>query len=210
MELFTTIKAVLFDLDGTIVEAKEWHYNALNTALWKIAKTKISRYEHVTYLNGSPTSVKLEWLLDRGRIRSDQLTEISELKQFETVLAVENYCVPDLTKIKLMQGLTDLGIRIACVSNAQLKSIEFMLKKSALYDYMEFLQGNENVKPKPNPEPYIKCCNELELPPEQCLAIEDHAKGYESSEKAGCHSVLLQYPEVNLKQIKKELEKIHA
>ncbi len=39
------IKAIIFDMDGVLIDAKEWHYEALNAAL-KLFGTEISRYDH--------------------------------------------------------------------------------------------------------------------------------------------------------------------
>ena len=62
----TTIKAVLFDMDGVLVEAKEWHYEALNRAL-DLFGMAISRVDHETTFDGLPTSRKLEMLsVERG------------------------------------------------------------------------------------------------------------------------------------------------
>jgi beta-phosphoglucomutase-like phosphatase (HAD superfamily) len=55
------IKAIIFDLDGVLVDATEWHYEALNRALGLFGYT-IARYEHLTTYNGLPTRKKLEML----------------------------------------------------------------------------------------------------------------------------------------------------
>jgi hypothetical protein len=55
------ITAVLFDLDGVLVDATEWHYEALNHALGLFG-FDITRYEHLSSYNGLPTRRKLEML----------------------------------------------------------------------------------------------------------------------------------------------------
>ena len=60
------IKAVIFDMDGVLVDAKEWHYNALNRAL-NLFGQEISRYDHIVTYDGLPTSMKLQMLsMERG------------------------------------------------------------------------------------------------------------------------------------------------
>lgn len=51
------IKAVLFDMDGVLVEAKDWHYEALNRAL-DVFGLPISRSEHLSQYDGLPTRTK--------------------------------------------------------------------------------------------------------------------------------------------------------
>jgi beta-phosphoglucomutase len=55
------IKAVIFDMDGVLIDAKEWHYEALNRSLSNFGYS-ISRYEHLVTYDGLPTKKKLEML----------------------------------------------------------------------------------------------------------------------------------------------------
>ena len=55
------VKKIYFDMDGVLIDAKEWHYEALNKAL-DLFGFSIERYEHLTAYDGLPTSVKLEKL----------------------------------------------------------------------------------------------------------------------------------------------------
>ena len=57
----TRIACVLFDLDGVLVDATEWHYVALNRAL-ALFGFDITRYEHLSDYNGLPTRKKLQML----------------------------------------------------------------------------------------------------------------------------------------------------
>ena len=60
------IKAVIFDMDGVLIDAKDWHYEALNQAL-ELFGYKISRYDHLVTFDGLPTKKKLEMLtIEKG------------------------------------------------------------------------------------------------------------------------------------------------
>ena len=60
------IRAVVFDMDGVLIDAREWHYDALNRALGLFGYA-ISRLEHLTTFDGLSTRQKLDLLsLDRG------------------------------------------------------------------------------------------------------------------------------------------------
>jgi len=52
------IKAIIFDMDGVLIEAKDWHYEALNKAL-RLFGMEISRYDHLVTYDGLPT--KKSW-----------------------------------------------------------------------------------------------------------------------------------------------------
>ena len=201
------IQAILFDLDGTLVEAKEWHYKALNMALWEVAKTRITRHEHITQLDGLPTRKKLMWLLERKRITPEHIDAIQDLKQKFTLKTIETHCVPDQIKVRMCEEL-HLKYLLACVSNAVYKSVYLMLRESDLLPYFDLIQSNENVKPKPDPDPYLKTLDALNLKAEECIAVEDHPRGVQSAEAAGIHCLHLQYPEITLEQIQEELCKL--
>ena len=64
------IKAVLFDMDGVLIDAKDWHYEALNRALELFGYT-ISRESHLSTFDGLPTRRKLEILSAAHGLPSD-------------------------------------------------------------------------------------------------------------------------------------------
>ena len=61
------IRAVIFDMDGVLIDAKEWHYNALNQSL-SLFGYSISLEDHLTTYDGLPTKKKLEMLTDRKSV----------------------------------------------------------------------------------------------------------------------------------------------
>ena len=68
------IKVILFDLDGVLVDACEWHYLALNRALKECGLSEISEQDHVKKFNGLPTRVKLKMM----NISDNDITKINE------------------------------------------------------------------------------------------------------------------------------------
>lgn len=87
------IKAVLFDMDGVLIDAKDWHYEALNMAL-SLFGMEISRYDHLVTYDGLPTKKKLEMLtLERGLPK--QLHDfINDIKQEFTFQLAYAKCKP--------------------------------------------------------------------------------------------------------------------
>ena len=70
------IKLVIFDLDGVLIDSKEYHYEALNLALGD--KYKISREEHIRDYDGLPTSEKLKILSDRKGLSPSKFDQIGK------------------------------------------------------------------------------------------------------------------------------------
>src|SRR4051812_20910828 len=75
------IKAVIFDLDGTLVESKDTHFYTLNRALIEISGIEISREEHEKGYNGLTTKTKLSRLTSEGRLDPSLHEQIWKRKQ---------------------------------------------------------------------------------------------------------------------------------
>jgi beta-phosphoglucomutase-like phosphatase (HAD superfamily) len=67
-------------MDGVLIDAKEWHYEALNQALGLFG-SPISREDHLLLYDGLPTAVKLQELTNRGFLPSQLHLFVNELKQ---------------------------------------------------------------------------------------------------------------------------------
>jgi phosphoglycolate phosphatase-like HAD superfamily hydrolase len=61
------INTVIFDMDGVLVDARDWHYESLNSAL-EIFGAAIPYSEHLERFDGLPTKAKLSMLVEEGRI----------------------------------------------------------------------------------------------------------------------------------------------
>ena len=82
---YTMIKLVIFDMDGVLVDACEWHRIALNEALKEVCNYEISLEDHYKIFNGSPTKVKLKKLSERGIINDNLFEKIETIKQQKTM-----------------------------------------------------------------------------------------------------------------------------
>lgn len=78
------IKAVIFDMDGVLIDAKDWHYEALNQAL-ELFGYKISRYDHLVTFDGLPTKKKLEMLTIEKGLPKGLHKFINHMKQIYTM-----------------------------------------------------------------------------------------------------------------------------
>lgn len=183
------IKAVVFDMDGTLIEAKDWHYHALNEAL-EIFGATISREEHETTFDGLPTKVKLRILNESGRIPEHLNSTISAIKQERTLREIARECYPRVEHLLMMSWLKERGFKIAVATNSIRVTAEVMLKSAGLFGYLDVLVTNEDVKvSKPDPEMFALTAAKLGVNPKECLVAEDHEYGLRAAELAGCKFV---------------------
>ena len=187
MKVDWMIKAVLFDMDGVLVDAKDWHYEALNKAL-KLFGYEISRYDHLVTYDGLPTRVKLEMLSKEKGLPVALHEFISEMKQRYTLEYAYNRCKPRFDHEYALSKLKKGGYRLAVCSNAVCESVQIMMEKSNLSGYFEFALSNQDVKKsKPDPEIYSIAIARLKLRPDECLVVEDNEKGVRAAKAAGAH-----------------------
>ena len=205
------IKAVIFDMDGVLIEAKDWHYDALNRALGLFGFT-ISRHDHLVTFDGLPTAIKLEMLsLEKGLPR--KLHDfINELKQKYTMELVYQHCKPRFQHEYALSALKSQGYAVACGSNSIKASINIMLEKSNLIQYMDIIVSAQDVEsPKPSPEMYNKIIKSFNLQPEECLILEDNEKGIKAAKKSGAHVLIVkEVDEVTLENISRNINIINS
>ncbi len=180
------IRAIAFDMDGVLIDAKEWHYESLNRSL-ALFGYSISRIEHLTTFDGLPTSKKLEMLtLDRNLPRGLHVL-LNDLKQRYTNELTHLRCRPTFAHEYALGKLKKMGYKIAVASNSIRATVELMMEKSALRPYLDVVLSNQDVKrSKPDPEMYATAAARLGVRPEECLVVEDNPNGIRAAEAAGC------------------------
>ncbi|HDG1702313.1 HAD family hydrolase [Kluyvera ascorbata] len=181
------IKAVIFDMDGVLIEAKDWHYEALNQALGLFG-LEITRHEHLTTYDGLPTKDKLI-MLSRDKGLSPALHDfINEMKQQYTMDMVYKFCKPMFHHEFALSHLKQEGYKLAVASNSIKNSISVMMDKARLAEYLEFFISNQDVsKGKPDPEMYNLAISKLGLMPNECVIVEDNENGIRAAKASGAH-----------------------
>ena len=203
------IKAVLFDMDGVLIEAKDWHYEALNQAL-QLFGYEINRFEHLTSYDGLPTSMKLKKLTLEKGLPNQLHGFINEMKQQYTVSMIQNLCRPRFNHEYALSKLKSEGYRLAVGSNSIRMTIKMMMDYAKLTDYLEFMLSNQDVKnAKPDPEIYLTAMSKMGLSPSECLVVEDNENGIKAAKASGAHLLAVKtVDEVNYDNIKNRILEI--
>lgn len=205
------IRAVLFDLDGVLIDATEWHYEALNRALNHFGYT-ISRFEHLTTYNGLPTQKKLEMLsVEKGLPRGLHKL-IWQLKQKYTTEEIFVQCNPSFAKELMIKRLRRDGYRLGVCSNSIRASVELMLRGAGILDEFDFYLSNEDVvRSKPDPEIYLKAMEKFEVSPEQTVIIEDAGPGVQAAQRSKAHVCqVTSFEEVDYQKVRSFIDRIEG
>lgn len=200
------IKAVIFDMDGVLIEAKDWHYEALNKALLLFG-LEISRYDHLVTYDGLPTKKKLELLSMEQGLPNRLHQFINDMKQQYTLEIVQAQCKPTFNHEYALSKLANEGYQMAVCSNSIRNTIEIMMEKAALEQYFSFYISNQDVKHgKPDPEMYIKAVKRMGLDPQECMIVEDNENGIKAARASGANVMIVDTIEdVNYANIQKHI-----
>lgn len=205
------IKAILFDMDGVLIDAREWHYHSLNKALQLFGKT-ITRDDHLDNFNGLPTKEKLEKLSRNRGLPRELHGLIEDLKQKHTRYFIHKYCNPNFHHEYTLSKLKSEGYKLALCSNSIRNSVNLMMELSNLRQYFDITFSNEDVtRPKPDPQIYQLAMEKLGSSPDQCLVVEDNVIGIKSATDAGAFVLRVQSPqEVTYDTVKKAIKNVES
>lgn len=198
------IKAILFDLDGVLVESKKWHDLAFDNAIGKFG----IKADSLEALSGLKTKGRLVRL---GIVDSVLIKKIKEEKKQQLLLIVEKECKPNTRVIRAVMAAHQYA-KIGVVTNGDYESTYKILNKLGVLDFVDAVVAACNLpegKTKPNPSPYITMMRALHVKPENCLVIEDSAKGVIAALEAGCKVKRLRdFEELSADYLNKTIERL--
>ncbi len=205
------IEAVVFDMDGVLVDAREWHYIALNKALGLFGYA-ISLEEHETDFDGLPTRKKLEMLSARKGLPNQMHEFLNILKQKYTVDLIHKFCRPTFKHEYALKQLKADKYKIGLASNSIAATIELMMKKTSLERFLdEIVSAEEVAVGKPSPEIYEKIFEKLTVAPCNVIVIEDNENGIKAATESGAHVLRVSDPsEVDIELIRAFISEVEA
>ncbi len=185
------IEAIVFDMDGVLIDAREWHYEALNKAL-NLFGFRITRHDHLVTYDGLPTKRKLEMLTAEHGLPRGLHAFLNQLKQKYTMDRVYAECKPCFQHEYALSSLKAQGYKLALASNSVRKTVETMMELSSLSRYLDAILSNEDVQhSKPSPEIYLKSCQQLKVDPKAVMVVEDNINGVNAAKAAGAHVLVV-------------------
>ena len=181
------IKAVLFDMDGVLVDT-EWFYNRRRCAY---LETKGFVFDEIPDLSGTNDIYVWEYF------EPDDVQRRAELKREYVEQYMLAHPVPyDELKNKdakpVMEALRERGVVSAIASSGQPEMIEELVEAADLRDVLvATVSGHEVAAFKPDPAVYLRTMELLGVAPEECLVVEDSPLGIEAGRRAGCRTLAL-------------------
>lgn len=191
----TSFEAVVFDMDGVLIDARDWHFRALNEALG-IFGAELSEEEHAAHFDGLPTRVKLERLTEQGRLPQHVQAIVNSVKQERTLRTAARLCFPRIEHLLAISWLQARGLKVGVATNSIRASAEAMLGYAGILPALDCLVTNEDVeRAKPFPDIYLRATRQLSVAPSNTLVVEDLAVGVAAAEAAGCEVIQVDSPD---------------
>jgi len=179
-------KLVIFDLDGVLIDSRDVHYDALNSALIKInPKFVVTREEHLSKYDGLGTTMKLKMLTELKGLPVEYHDQVWKEKQRQTIDILQKLSENRIA-ISIIKQLKKDGWKIAVASNSIRETIITALNAIGVLGYIEYIVSNEDVKHhKPYPEMYWKCMTALNALPQNTIIVEDSHIGRQGAIASG-------------------------
>ena len=189
-------KLYIFDLDGVLVDACEWHRVALNEALQEVCNYEISLEDHYKTFNGIPTRVKLRRLSEMGKIPASSHDSVYMAKQLMTIEIIKRNAFFRPEKVEMIKLLKSRGDLVACYTNSIRETAELMLEKTGILELFDFVLTNQDVEnPKPDPEGYVFLMDHFGFSEEDTFIIEDSPKGLAAARSSGANIIQVENPD---------------
>ena len=181
----TPLKAVLFGLEGTLVEARELHRLSFEEALAEHGYS-IPIAECTFKYQGLPNKAKLDMLTAEKGLPINLRDWILRRTQVFTRRRIEKDIRLDEQKVGLFKSLRARGVKIAVCSNAPTQLAMMLLDKVGVLPFTDlYLTCDDVENAKPSPEIFLKAAKYLEIDITECVIVEDCPRGIEAAFAAG-------------------------
>lgn len=182
-----SIKAVLFDLDGTLVNSLEDLTDAINFMLADFGKKALSTAEIVRLVGKGARN------LVRRALESDAPADIERglglFVAFNTAHIADKSCLYPGVR-ELLETLAANGLRLAAISNKQESLSRLILESFGLASCFDVICGGDTFpEMKPSPMPLLKVVDGFGLAPAQAIMIGDSINDIQAGKRAGITTI---------------------
>ncbi len=182
--------AVIFDMDGVMVDNFEYHFKAWQKFLQRHG-SDLTRSQLRDMFFGRGNSEIFDILFRRPLTRDEALSLSQEKEQiYRDLYRSEVVLVKGLQKF--LAELCSGNIPTAIATSAPRENVDFIIRETGLnHSFSAIVDSSFVNKAKPDPEIYLITADILGTEPSKCIVMEDSLNGIKSAQRAGMHVVAL-------------------
>ena len=182
-------KAVLFDMDGVVVDTEPLHHKAYYQ-LFNDINIDVSDALYASFTGQSTMEISKQLISHFDLPLGPQTLTAIKRKHFKTLFKTD-------TSLQLLNGVLDLikdyhshGMTLVLASSASMKNINRIFKRFDLDQYFTAkISGADLEASKPHPEIFIKAAKLSGKQPNECFVIEDSTNGIKAAKAANIYCV---------------------
>ena len=191
--MHAAIHAVIFDLDGTLVDSYDAHYEAWRAirATHGVAVTVDDYYSHFGRRNED--LLRECWMrAGKGELTADEIHALDHEKEAAyRALVAHRFPIMDGAR-ELVASLRADGFRTAVGSSGPPANVALAIQGLALENAFDAVVTGRDVKrSKPDPECFLLAAERLSVPPERCVVFEDAPAGITAAKAAGMRCIAI-------------------
>ena len=180
------IKAVLWDMDGVLVDTAPFHYQAWRALFAGLGKDLSDEEFRRSFGLRNDDILRA----NLGDMPPARLRELGRRKEELFREAIRGKVQPLPGAVALVRRLRESGVKTAVVSSAPRRNVETLLDALELADAFDELVAEEDAeRGKPDPQGYLAAAERLGERPEDCVVIEDAPGGVEAAKRAGMRCI---------------------
>jgi len=186
------LKALLFDLDGTLIDSEFFHFECWNEILEEF-DVELSYADWLKNYAGVPMPANAARLIETYNIAAP-LPHIIEKREDLTLERLKTKDVNLMPYVAdVLEYFREQNLTLALVTSSPRQDVEAVFERNGLGKYFTLIiTRTEVTKSKPDPESYLVCVEKLGLLKEECLVFEDTINGIKSAKAAGLTCIAIQ------------------
>ncbi|HXR83800.1 MAG TPA: HAD family phosphatase [Hanamia sp.] len=183
-------KAVIFDLDGTLLDNNSVHLKSWIQYLKNMGR-EISEEEYNANFNGRSNKDVIEYIFNK-KMTPEEILKYSLEKEAVYREMYKPFIKPVRGLLQFLEILKDKKIPMGIATSGIQPNIDFMFENVPIKEYfLAVVNSSDITKGKPHPEIYLKAASLLKIPSENCLVFEDAVVGINAAKAAGMKVVAL-------------------
>lgn len=190
------IRAVIFDLDGTMVDSVPDIHLALKLMKVDLSLPEIT-VDEVRCLVGRGTEklVRDTLSIDLDPANVEKLLPLALTSFYRYYRMTNGYYGTVYPCVKEgLNRMKESGLKLACVTNKPAIFTEPLLAKKGLYPFFDIIYSADSLPlKKPDPMPMLMACEKFGIKPSQALVIGDSINDGQAARRAGCSLFIVPY-----------------